>query len=217
MTEASADPRRPQEFENALSSDTTVASFERHGRSPVEKVQHFLHSSPAAVPLIVLVASLALFGALVGGKFFSAFSMTLILQQVALVGIVGAEEGVGALFHAQTHRNGELAAFAHALDLGGPDIDGRIARVDALGEAGIVERIFMPAIEQRFVGQFAQFLECLPHRAGLTLEHAAHAHGKQCIGREQVAADRFVENDVPQRVAGRLDDEEIGVAELHGG
>jgi fructose transport system permease protein len=93
MSDASAGARPPQEFEKVLSgSDTSVASFDKHVRSPVEKVQHFLHSNPAAVPLIVLVFSLALFGVLVGGKFFSAFSMTLILQQVAIVGIVGAAQ-----------------------------------------------------------------------------------------------------------------------------
>ncbi|WP_395447649.1 ABC transporter permease [Aminobacter sp. UC22_36] len=93
MTDASADARRPQEFEKVLSaSDTSVASFDTHTRSPIEKVQHFLHSNPAAVPLIVLVASLAAFGIIIGGKFFSAFSMTLILQQVAIVGIIGAAQ-----------------------------------------------------------------------------------------------------------------------------
>jgi len=93
MSDASADARRPQEFEKVLSgSDTSVASFETHTKSPLEKAQHFLHSSPAAVPLIVLIASLAIFGAIIGGKFFSAFSMTLILQQVAIVGIVGAAQ-----------------------------------------------------------------------------------------------------------------------------
>jgi fructose transport system permease protein len=34
----------------------------------------------------------AVFGILVGGKFFNAFSLTLILQQVAIVGIVGAAQ-----------------------------------------------------------------------------------------------------------------------------
>lgn len=93
MTDASADAKRPQEFEKALSgSDTSVASFDTHTRSPIEKIQHFLHSNPAAVPLIVLVASVALFGLIIGGKFFSAFSMTLILQQVAITGIIGAAQ-----------------------------------------------------------------------------------------------------------------------------
>lgn len=93
MSDATAHGRQPQEFEKVLSgSDTTVASFDTHKRSAIEQAQHFLHSSPAAVPLIVLVLSLLVFGVLVGGKFFSAFSMTLILQQVAIVGIVGAAQ-----------------------------------------------------------------------------------------------------------------------------
>jgi fructose transport system permease protein len=42
----------------------------------------------------VLVASLIVFGALLGSKFFSAFSLTLILQQVAITGIVGAAQSL---------------------------------------------------------------------------------------------------------------------------
>jgi fructose transport system permease protein len=82
-----------QEFEHVLSgSATEVASFERHDRPLIERVQHVLHGNPAFVPLIVLVLSLILFGALLGSKFFSAFTLTLILQQVAIVGIVGAAQ-----------------------------------------------------------------------------------------------------------------------------
>ena len=93
MSDASADARRPQEFESVLSgSDTAVANFDTNERSALEKVQHFLHASPAAVPLIVLVVSLVVFAVIIGGKFFSAFSMSLILQQVAIVGIVGAAQ-----------------------------------------------------------------------------------------------------------------------------
>ena len=84
---------KSQEFEKVLSqSATDVASFERHEKSVIERIQHVLHSNPAGVPLIVLVLSLALFGILLGGKFFSAFTLTLILQQVAIVGIVGAAQ-----------------------------------------------------------------------------------------------------------------------------
>ncbi len=81
------------EYETVLSgSSTQVASFDTHDKKPLEKFQHFLHSSPAAVPLIVLVLSLIVFGLLLGGKFFSAFALTLILQQVAITGIVGAAQ-----------------------------------------------------------------------------------------------------------------------------
>lgn len=73
-------------------SSSQVASFDTNDKTAIQKFQHFLHSSPAAVPLIVLVLSVAIFGIVLGGKFFSAFTLTLILQQVAIVGIVGAAQ-----------------------------------------------------------------------------------------------------------------------------
>ncbi|MGX5667779.1 ABC transporter permease [Rhizobium daejeonense] len=80
-----------QEFEKVLDkSDASVAAFEDH--SPLRRIQHFLHSTPAAVPLIVLIASIAIFGLAIGGKFFSSYTLTLILQQIAVVGILGAAQ-----------------------------------------------------------------------------------------------------------------------------
>ena len=70
-----------------------VASFD-HEHTLLSRVQHALHSNPALVPLIVLVISVAVFGALLGTKFFSSFALTLILQQVAIVGIVGAAQSL---------------------------------------------------------------------------------------------------------------------------
>ncbi|MCM2396818.1 ABC transporter permease [Rhizobium sp. S95] len=80
-----------QEFEKVLDkSDASVAAFEDN--SPLRRIQHFLHSTPAAVPLIVLIASIAIFGLAIGGKFFSSYTLTLILQQIAVVGILGAAQ-----------------------------------------------------------------------------------------------------------------------------
>jgi fructose transport system permease protein len=91
MTDAKSQPS--QEFERVLKdSATEVASFERHDKPLIERIQHVLHSNPALVPLIVLVLSIAVFGALIGSRFFSPFAMTLILQQVAITGIVGAAQ-----------------------------------------------------------------------------------------------------------------------------
>ncbi|RWM80821.1 MAG: ABC transporter permease [Mesorhizobium sp.] len=82
-----------QEYEKALSnSDASVAAFDEHGTSLVKRIQHFLHSTPAAVPLIVLVLSIAVFGVTIGGRFFSSYTLTLILQQIAIVGILGAAQ-----------------------------------------------------------------------------------------------------------------------------
>ncbi|NTF40780.1 ABC transporter permease [Rhizobium rhizogenes] len=82
-----------QEFEQVLDgSDKNVASFEHQNVSLIKRIQHFLHSTPAAVPLIVLVLAIIIFGITIGGKFFSAYTLTLILQQIAIVGILGAAQ-----------------------------------------------------------------------------------------------------------------------------
>ncbi len=80
------------EFEKVLDQGENAVVAFGHDRTPLEKVQHFLHSNQAAVPLIVLLLSVAAFGIIVGGKFFNPFSLTLIIQQVAIVGIVGAAQ-----------------------------------------------------------------------------------------------------------------------------
>jgi fructose transport system permease protein len=69
-----------------------VCSSDLNEKSLLQKLQHFLHSSPAMVPLIVLTISIIAFGLILGSKFFSPFTLTLILQQVAIVGIVGAAQ-----------------------------------------------------------------------------------------------------------------------------
>ena len=71
----------------------SIASFDRQS-TLLSRIQHALHSNPALVPLIVLVLSIAVFGALLGTKFFSSFALTLILQQVAIVGIVGVAQSL---------------------------------------------------------------------------------------------------------------------------
>lgn len=93
MSEPQTTKQPFNDYEKVLSgSATQVASFDTNDKTAIQKFQHFLHSSPAAVALIVLVLSLAVFGAILGTKFFSAFTLTLILQQVAIVGIVGAAQ-----------------------------------------------------------------------------------------------------------------------------
>jgi fructose transport system permease protein len=82
-----------QEYETVLDkADALVASFEGHERSALQKLQHLLHQNQAAVPLIVLVLSVLIFAVLVGQKFFSPFALSLILQQVAITGIIGAAQ-----------------------------------------------------------------------------------------------------------------------------
>lgn len=84
-----------KEYETGLTaSDESIAEFEDPRKGMLGRVQHVLHVNPAMVPLIVLVTSIILFGMLVGQRFFSPFAMTLILQQVQIVGIVAAAQSL---------------------------------------------------------------------------------------------------------------------------
>jgi len=83
-----------QDFEDVLNdSSQDVASFDT-GDRPLMKLQLLLQRYPSLIPLIVVVASIAVFGFILGSKFFSPFALTLILQQVAIVGIVGAAQSL---------------------------------------------------------------------------------------------------------------------------
>lgn len=71
-----------------------VASFDEGTSGFIQKFHHALHTVPALVPMIVLVAAIAVFGIALGSRFFSPFALTLILQQVQIVGIVAAAQSL---------------------------------------------------------------------------------------------------------------------------
>lgn len=84
-----------QDFESTLSeASSTVAEFDDHAKGFVHRLQHALHVNPSLVPLIVLVLAILIFGALLGSRFFSPFALTLILQQVQIVGIIAAAQSL---------------------------------------------------------------------------------------------------------------------------
>ena len=79
----------PTSFESAAkNSAEQVAFFELRRHTFLQRFQHALHVTPSLVPLIVLLLSVAIFGLVLGSKFFSPFALTLILQQVQIVGIL---------------------------------------------------------------------------------------------------------------------------------
>ncbi|NRB02934.1 MAG: ABC transporter permease [Rhodobacteraceae bacterium] len=88
-------PQPEKGFEEGLDGATeAVAEFEDMRKGLIGRFQHLLHVNPAMVPLIVLVSSIIIFGMLIGQRFFSPFAMTLILQQVQIVGIVAAAQSL---------------------------------------------------------------------------------------------------------------------------
>ncbi|MDP4992299.1 MAG: ABC transporter permease, partial [Marivita lacus] len=60
----------------------------------IDRFRLALHTTPALVPLIVLVSAIIVFGLALGSRFFSPFALTLILQQVQIVGIVAAAQSL---------------------------------------------------------------------------------------------------------------------------
>ncbi|MEZ5931913.1 MAG: ABC transporter permease [Alphaproteobacteria bacterium] len=95
MAESTTTASGKDDYESVLKdSDATVAAFEREPRGFVDRVQHFLHGNPTMVPVIVLVLSVIAFGLIAGGKFFSAFNLSLIMQQVSIIGILAAAQSL---------------------------------------------------------------------------------------------------------------------------
>src|SRR6185312_9697330 len=70
-------------------ADQSVASFEEEASTLVKRLQHFLHEFPTAVPFIVLLIGILIFSFTAGGKFFAPFNLSLVLQQVTIIGILG--------------------------------------------------------------------------------------------------------------------------------
>ncbi|KQT84016.1 ABC transporter permease [Aurantimonas sp. Leaf443] len=98
MTETSGTPPRAPtrqsaaDFEAvAAKGDTRVAEFDRGGGA-LARLQHFLHANPTMVPVMVLALSVAVFGLMLGSRFFSPQTLNFILQQVTIVGIVGVAQ-----------------------------------------------------------------------------------------------------------------------------
>ena len=76
-------------------SDTNVdsASFQHaKQQTALAKLQHFLHANPTMVPVFILVFSVIAFGFVAGERFFTAFNLSLIIQQVTIVGILAAAQ-----------------------------------------------------------------------------------------------------------------------------
>ncbi len=73
-------------------ADRSVASFEEELPTLVRRLQHFLHEFPTVIPFIVLLIGVLIFSFTAGGKFFAPFNLSLVLQQVTIIGTLGIAE-----------------------------------------------------------------------------------------------------------------------------
>jgi fructose transport system permease protein len=83
---ASSSPDPADNFENAAEALARPWSV-------LERVQHVLHSYPALSPTIVLLAACAIFGAL-NERFLNPTNLSLVTQQVAVVGALGVGQTI---------------------------------------------------------------------------------------------------------------------------
>lgn len=95
MNKTNKNTHGKQSFEAALSKDhEQIATFSNEKKSFLGKTQYFLHNHPTLIPIIVLLASIIIFGFLAGEKFFSPFNLSLIMQQVSIIGILAAAQSL---------------------------------------------------------------------------------------------------------------------------
>lgn len=71
-----------------------VASFTGGPSGMAARAMNLVYTMPAIVPLFVLLLAVAIFGLLLGDRFLSPFALTLILQQVAIIGIVAMAQSL---------------------------------------------------------------------------------------------------------------------------
>jgi fructose transport system permease protein len=122
-------PEQKRQGEDAMTSDgnvgTThesglkgaseaVAEFAEPRRGALKMLQHWLHVTPSAVPMIVLAASVFVF-ALLSDNFFRATTMSTILQQIAIVGILGCAQAVVVLTKGIDLSVGAIAVFCSVI------------------------------------------------------------------------------------------------------
>ncbi|HQU68618.1 MAG TPA: ABC transporter permease [Albidovulum sp.] len=109
-----SEPTTATTFEEGLKgASETVAEFHEE-TNILKKLQHWLHQTPSAVPMIVLVVSVIVF-AVLSQNFFKATTMSTILQQIAIVGILGVAQTLVVLTAGIDLSVGAIAVFSSVL------------------------------------------------------------------------------------------------------
>ncbi|RGP36729.1 ABC transporter permease [Pseudotabrizicola alkalilacus] len=108
------DAKTASSFEEGLKgASEKVAEFHEE-KSQLKRLQHWLHQTPSAVPMIVLMVALLVFGVL-AENFFKAGTLSVILQQIAIVGILGCAQTIVILTAGIDLSVGAIAVFSSVL------------------------------------------------------------------------------------------------------
>ena len=74
-------------------SEERVAEFEAHEKGLIGFIHEKLHKYPFLVPLVVMIVAVIAFG-LINPNFYRVNTLSVILQQVGIVGILGIAQGI---------------------------------------------------------------------------------------------------------------------------
>ena len=77
-----------------MASESVQSDSFAHARklTALSRTQHFLHANPTMVPVLILVISIIVFGFVAGERFFTAFNLSLVVQQVTIIGFLAAAQ-----------------------------------------------------------------------------------------------------------------------------
>jgi fructose transport system permease protein len=102
-------------YESAVNASDKQAEFDYERKGIVHRIQHTLHMTPSLVPLVVLLGAIIVFAVILGGRFFSGPTLTLILQQVQIVGILAAAQSLVILTAGIDLSVGAIAVFSSVI------------------------------------------------------------------------------------------------------
>jgi fructose transport system permease protein len=109
--ETATNPKPDAEPTTSGPVTTAADTFAARRRSPIQRVQHLLHSHPAISPLLVLVVSWLVFSQL-NPRFASAGSLSLVLQQAAVIAALAVGQTLIILTAGIDLSCGAIAIFA---------------------------------------------------------------------------------------------------------
>jgi fructose transport system permease protein len=109
-----SDAKTAANFEEGLKGASEKVAEFHEDQSPLKRLQHWLHQTPSAVPMIVLVVAIIVFG-LLSENFFKAGTLSVILQQIAIVGILGCAQSIVILTAGIDLSVGAIAVFSSVL------------------------------------------------------------------------------------------------------
>ena len=73
-------------------AEKAVANFEEPDAGVIRRLQGFLHQFPTSIPFIVLLLSIVIFALAAPGKFLSPLNLSVVLQQVTIIAILGVAQ-----------------------------------------------------------------------------------------------------------------------------